>query len=339
MTVFLVIAALMAAIAATAVALPLLRNRQSRMVGALAGVLVIGAAAGLYPLWSNWNWRAPPPSAVASPEALAMVARLEKRMNEEPNDMAGWLLLGRSYLALERTDDAILAYDHAHRLDANNVDAMLGLGEAMSVRAGGNVTPVAIELFERAVTLEPDNPKALLYSGFGAATRGDRAAARARWLKLEGQNPPPEIKAMLDERITELGTADLDAAPGGASGVAPGAGPASGPAMAGAASAGGAPSGGSGDGQSQHLSGAQGAAAGGCAAIRVCPRTRRPGSAARRQAADEFGDRHPDPPLGGGLHDPGASPDGRAARVDHRADLLQRATDAGRGRFVRRTDL
>jgi cytochrome c-type biogenesis protein CcmH len=101
---------------------------------------------------------------------------------------------------------------------------------------------VAIELFERAVPLEPDNPKALLYSGFGAATRGDRAAARARWLKLEGQNPPPEIKAMLDERITELGTADLDAAPGGASGVAPGAGPASGPAMAGAASAGGAPS-------------------------------------------------------------------------------------------------
>jgi cytochrome c-type biogenesis protein CcmH len=241
MNTFLVIAALMAASAATVVALPLLRNRQSRTVGAVAGVLVIGAAAGLYPLWSNWNWRAPEPNPVASPEALAMVARLEKHMNEEPKDLPGWLLLGRSYIALGRTDDAILAYDHAHRLDANNVEAMLGLGEAMSMRAGGNVTPVAIELFERAVALEPDNPKALLYSGFGAATRGDRAAARARWLKLEDQNPPPQIKAMLDERITELGTADLDAAPSGASAGGPGAG-APGAAASGAAASGAAAS-------------------------------------------------------------------------------------------------
>ena len=38
MNTFLVIAAIMAAIAATAVALPLLRNRQSRVLGAVAGV-------------------------------------------------------------------------------------------------------------------------------------------------------------------------------------------------------------------------------------------------------------------------------------------------------------
>ena len=59
MNTFLVIAACMAAIAAAAVALPLLRDRQSRLIGAAAGVLVIGAAAALYPLWSNWNWHAP----------------------------------------------------------------------------------------------------------------------------------------------------------------------------------------------------------------------------------------------------------------------------------------
>ena len=107
-----------------------------------------------------------------------MVAKLERHMKEAPDDIKGWLLLGRSDLALERVDDAIDAYEHAHRLDPNNVEALLGLGEALSMRAGGNVTPPAGELFERAVTLEPDNPRALLYSGFGAATRGDRATAR-----------------------------------------------------------------------------------------------------------------------------------------------------------------
>ncbi len=234
MATFLFIAAVMAAIAATAVAFPLLRSRRSRIAGALAGLTVMAAAAGLYPLWSNWDWHAAVIQKPAvSRQVLEMVEKLERHMKEAPDDLPGWLLLGRSDLALDRVDDAITAYEHAHRLDGNNVEAMLGLGEALSVRAGGNVPPAAIDLFERAVTLEPDNPKALLYSGFGAATRGDRGTARIRWLKLKGMHPPPEIDAMLNDRIAELGTADLNGAPG----APPAAAAAAGASAAGAAAA------------------------------------------------------------------------------------------------------
>ena len=222
MTTFLVVAAFMAAIAATAVALPLLRHRQSRVLGAAAAVLVIGAAAALYPLWSNWNWHAPAQRA-ASPTVLAMVAKLEQRMRDQPNDIAGWLMLGRSYVALDRLDDAILAYDHAYRLDASNVDAMLGLGEAVSLRAGGDITPAAAQLFEQAVTSAPENPKALLYGGFAAAVRGDRATARSRWQTLKNLHPPEQVVAMLDARIAELGPADASAAGGAGAGMPPGA--------------------------------------------------------------------------------------------------------------------
>ncbi|MGO9515300.1 MAG: tetratricopeptide repeat protein [Steroidobacteraceae bacterium] len=237
MSTFLLIAAFMAAIAASAVALPLLRNRQSRALGALAGVLVIGAAAILYPLWSNWNWHAPEQPQV-SPQVLAMVARLEQRMRDDPNDIAGWLMLGRSYIALERVDDAILAYDHAHRLDANNVDAMLGLGEALSLRAGDEITPASAQLFEQAVKLAPDNPKALLYGGFAAAVRGDRATARSRWEALKKLHPPLQIEEMLDARIAELGPAG---GPAG-SALASGAPPVAGAAPAGSGEPSGAPS-------------------------------------------------------------------------------------------------
>jgi cytochrome c-type biogenesis protein CcmH len=217
MTAFIFIAAVMAAIAATVVAFPLLRSHRSRIVGALSGLVVMAAAAGLYPLWSNWDWHAAMiQKPAATRQVLEMVEKLEQHMKQVPDDLTGWLLLGRSDLALQRVDDAVTAYERAHRLDGNNVEAMLGLGEALSVRAGGNVPPPAIELFERAVALEPDNPKALLYSGFGAATRGDRGAARTRWLKLKGMHPPAEIDAMLNDRIAELGTADLGAAPGNA---------------------------------------------------------------------------------------------------------------------------
>jgi cytochrome c-type biogenesis protein CcmH len=217
---FLVIAAVMAAIAAAAVAVPLLRDRQSRIVGALAAVMVIGAAAGLYPLWSNWNWHAPAESqAAAGPDVAAMVAKLEKHLHDAPDDLKGWLMLGRSYVALNRLDDAVLAYDHAHRLDAKNAEAAMGLGEAMSLRAGGEITPAASQLFEDALSLEPSNPKALLYGGFAAAVRGDRALARTRWQALIDLHPPPQIVQMLDARIAELGPAAAGAGGAASAGV------------------------------------------------------------------------------------------------------------------------
>ena len=221
MSAFLIIAALMAAIAAAIVAVPLLREKRSRIIGAVAACLVAGAAAGLYPLWSNWDWHAPAPEqAIPAPDVLAMVAKLEQHMRDDPKDIAGWLMLGRSYLALQRMDDAVNAYDRAHQLDGNSVEAALGLGEAISLRAGGRISPDASKLFEDALKLEPNNPKALLYGGFAAATRGDRDLARSRWQALKDLHPPPQIEQMLDARIASLGSAEesgTNASPAGTS--------------------------------------------------------------------------------------------------------------------------
>ena len=230
MSAFLIVAALMAAIAATIVAVPLLRDKKSRLIGGLAAFLVAGAAAGLYPLWSNWDWHAPVQAqSLAAPDVLAMVAKLEQHLREDPNDVAGWLMLGRSYLALQRMEDAVNAYDRAHRLAGNNTEAALGLGEAISLRAGGQIPPEASQLFEEALKLEPNNPKALLYGGFAAATRDDRALARSRWQALKDLHPPPQIEEMLDARIAALGVTEesgTNASPTGTSASAQGSAPA-----------------------------------------------------------------------------------------------------------------
>jgi cytochrome c-type biogenesis protein CcmH len=81
----------------------------------------------------------------------------------------------------------------------------MGLGEAESLKAGGQITPAASLLFEQALALAPDNPKALLYGGFAAATRGDRVLARTRWEALKDMHPPAQIVQLLDARIAELG--------------------------------------------------------------------------------------------------------------------------------------
>jgi cytochrome c-type biogenesis protein CcmH len=249
MTVFVVVAALMAALAASAVAVPLLRHRQNRIAGVVAGLFVVAAAAALYPLWSNWNWHDSAQNPAAAPDVAAMVKKLETHLAETPTDGAGWIMLGRSYIALERMDDAIVAYDHAHQLDAANPEAALGLGEAMSLRAGGNITPEAAKLFEQALALEPDNPKALLYGGFAAAARGDTATARTRWLALKEMHPPAQIEQLLDARIAELGPAPGGSAPvitaaGGAATGPRAGGPSAGGAAVGSVPAGTAPGGG-----------------------------------------------------------------------------------------------
>jgi len=207
MSTFVLLAALMALVAALAVAVPLLRHPGSRVLGAVAGVCIIALAAILYPRWSNFDWDAPRAQrpAAASPEVLAMVARLEERLRSQPNDLQGWLMLGRSELALQRMAAAVQAYEHARTLDPNSVEATLGLGEALSMRAGGQISPEVASLFERALTLAPQNPEALLYGGFAAAARGDGAAARSRWEALKKLNPPPQIVAILDEKIAALG--------------------------------------------------------------------------------------------------------------------------------------
>ncbi len=221
MSAFLIVAAFMAAIAAAIVAVPLLREKRSRIIGAIAACLLAGAAAGLYPLWSNWNWHTPVQAqTMPAPDVLAMVAKLEQHMRDDPGDVSGWLMLGRSYLALQRMDDAVNAYDRAHRLSGSSVEAALGLGEAISLRAGGQISPDASQLFEDALKLEPNNPKALLYGGFAAATRGDRNLARTRWQALKDLHPPPQIEQMLDARIASLGDTEqsgTNASPAGTS--------------------------------------------------------------------------------------------------------------------------
>ena len=91
-----------------------------------------------------------------------MVAKLEqKTWKNNPDDLKGWLMLGRSYLASERPDAAIRAYERAHLRDAQATRrSCWGLGEAMSLRAGGEITPEAAQLFEdAAATWRPKIPR------------------------------------------------------------------------------------------------------------------------------------------------------------------------------------
>jgi cytochrome c-type biogenesis protein CcmH/NrfG len=206
MLAFIVLAAALAAICVAVIAVPLLRPMPSRAATApwtalgAAGVLLVGAAA-LYPAWSNWSWRKSP--GVASPEG--MVERLVHELNEHPGNVAGWLMLGRSYVVLQEYPLAVRAYRRADRAaGGRSADALVGEAEALTLMNDSQLTGEAGRLIEQALAIDPTSPQALFFGAAAAMRRGELPLARTRFTRLLALNPPPRVKAILQQEIAGI---------------------------------------------------------------------------------------------------------------------------------------
>ena len=100
-------------------------DRTVLLVAAVAGLSVVGATA-----IGAWLTPAPPsaakpePAATAPPratptadEVAARIRGLEQRLEQAPDDLAGWKMLGRSYTAQGRYMEAVGAYSRAAQID------------------------------------------------------------------------------------------------------------------------------------------------------------------------------------------------------------------------------
>ena len=93
-------------------------------------------------------------------------------------------------------------------------DAQSALGEALTLEADGTVTAPAVEAFGKALTAQPDDPRALYYLGLHEAQSGDSRAALARWLELEAKSPPdaPFLPLLRAEIARVAKAANIDVA-------------------------------------------------------------------------------------------------------------------------------
>jgi cytochrome c-type biogenesis protein CcmH len=224
MLAFVLIAGSLAAGAAVLLLLPLMRQRaDSRPAAGLAAGVVLFAlllgGAAMYAAFSNYTW-VDTHDVAETPAAMA--AKLAKRLAADPNNLEGWLMLGRSYQTLEQFPLAVRAYQRADRLaDGKNAEAIVGVAESMLAQDFDQLRGAAGHLFERALLLEPDNPKALLYAGFAALSRGEAPSARERFTRMLTLDPPPQIRDIIEKQLLAL-----EGAPAAANAPAGGAAPA-----------------------------------------------------------------------------------------------------------------
>ena len=119
-----------------------------------------------------------------------MVTRLEKRLAEDPTDLDGWVLLGRSFLVMEEHARAAEALRQAVALSQGDPRILSAYGEALMLAAGGQITPDAKAAFQRAVEGMAGEPRARFYLGLEASQRGAYDEALKLWLALEADTPP-----------------------------------------------------------------------------------------------------------------------------------------------------
>lgn len=218
MTLFVALALILAAAAVALVAWPLFRtasgqegdSKASRPLAAALAVWIPLAGFGLYFALSEWPWddsvtQAASPHGDSAATLESMVGQLEQRLQAQPGDPEGWKLLGRTYVVMGNYPKAADAYGEALKLtDGQDVDAMLGVAEARVLVDEAQFLGEAGDMFERAVSMEPSNPKARWYGGLTAYQKGDLALAREHWTALRDLAPPPELLQVVDARIAEI---------------------------------------------------------------------------------------------------------------------------------------
>ena len=120
-----------------------------------------------------------------------MVDRLAERLKSDPSDGKGWAMLGRSYRALGRMDEAKDSYAKAAKLLPAEVQvrveyAILLLDEA----EGDTLPPEVVRLMAEALALDPNQPDALYFLGLDAAAKGEKTKAGKLWTRLLDKLPP-----------------------------------------------------------------------------------------------------------------------------------------------------
>src|SRR5579875_1093546 len=116
-----------------------------------------------------------------------LVARVEAHLERNPNDARGYAVLVPVYLRLGRFAEAVEAERKVIALAGETAERQADLGEALTAAANGIVTSAAKSAFDRALTLDPAQPKARFFLGLAAEQDGQREQAAAIWRALLDQ--------------------------------------------------------------------------------------------------------------------------------------------------------
>lgn len=161
------------------------------------GLLVPALAVGMY-LWLGSPDAMRPQQSVDAagnhaldPQQIQnMAAKLAERLQDNPSDGEGWLMLGRSYSVLGRYPEASAAFGRATTLLPPNAGLLADYADVVAMAQGRRLAGEPEKIIERALAIDPRHVKSLALSGSAAFERGDFARAIKDWRTILTLVPP-----------------------------------------------------------------------------------------------------------------------------------------------------
>ncbi|HBB86895.1 MAG TPA: c-type cytochrome biogenesis protein CcmI [Blastocatellia bacterium] len=148
-----------------------------------------------------------PDSQMTQPNVQANVAKLAKRLEENPNDVQGWTMLGRSYTSMEKYQEASDAYAKATALKADDANLWADYAFATAMANGKHLQGKPQELIAKSLQVDPDNAKGLELAGSAAFEIKNYKQAVVYWQRLLAKTPAgSELAQTLTQRIDQAKT-------------------------------------------------------------------------------------------------------------------------------------
>jgi cytochrome c-type biogenesis protein CcmH len=139
---------------------------------------------------------------MASLETMAQ--GLADRLAKEPNNLDGWMMLGRTYFAVNQPAKALDALEHAYKLGPRQPGVLVAYAEALAANAGNSLAGRPTELIRTALEIEPGNTSARWLSGMVAYQKEQFADAAKTWEGILAElDPAGEEAAQMRQMIAE----------------------------------------------------------------------------------------------------------------------------------------
>jgi cytochrome c-type biogenesis protein CcmH len=165
----------------------------------LSGYLMLGNPKALSP-----EARVGRPQMTAE-QIAGMVERLAEKMQANPDDMQGWLMLARSYKSMGRYSEAVSAYAKAESVIGKEPDLLASYAETLALASGKGLLGKPRQLVEKSLKINPQHPHSLFLAGAAAMEAGDNKQGVAYWEALLPMvDPGSDVEAMLRDGITKM---------------------------------------------------------------------------------------------------------------------------------------
>jgi cytochrome c-type biogenesis protein CcmH len=135
-----------------------------------------------------------------------LVAQVEARLRERPDDGRGWDVIAPIYLKLGRFRDAADAFARAARLEGETPRRLSGFADATVLAADGRVVEEAQRAYEKILALEPGRVEARYWLALAKEQDGRLALALADYQGLLKDVPADAAawRTAIEGRIAEV---------------------------------------------------------------------------------------------------------------------------------------